>query len=108
MVMDEDTVMGNRWADDEGGYPKAMLNVLHVTVNRCAVEWIDKNCPEAWYRDVFTGEEIFVDAVPINENIVISKDIGITKVLLMVQISGKDSARALNSIAGFSSRFLLL
>lgn len=49
--------MQGRWDDDIAGYPPQMLNVLWFTVKSFAVEWIDENCPQAWFRPLFAGEE---------------------------------------------------
>lgn len=45
-----DNVMLGRWDDDVSEYPGVMLNVILVSVRRYALEWIDKNIPQAWFR----------------------------------------------------------
>jgi hypothetical protein len=47
--------MTNRWNDEVDGYPKSMQSVLIYTLNRNAVEWIDANCPQAWFREIFAS-----------------------------------------------------
>lgn len=48
--------MAHRWNDDTEGYPAPMMGILMLTANRYALLWIDKHCPEAWYRSMFTGD----------------------------------------------------
>jgi len=45
--------MKDRWNEDVSGYPEGMVNILWSVVKMCALEFIDKNQPEAWYRDCF-------------------------------------------------------
>ena len=45
--------MFDRWNDDVLGYPDVMLNVILVSARRYALEWIDKNIPQAWFRGCF-------------------------------------------------------
>jgi hypothetical protein len=51
----ENEAMQGRWNDDSEGYPSSMMGVLIYTVNNHAVEYIDKNCPKAWFRPIFAG-----------------------------------------------------
>lgn len=45
------------WSDQVGddpgspsGYPPQVIAVLWMAVKRRAVQWVDENCPKAWYR----------------------------------------------------------
>jgi hypothetical protein len=49
--------MMQRWTDHVEGYPDAMKSVIIVDARRKAVEWIDANCPLAWYRPMFAPVE---------------------------------------------------
>ena len=33
--------------------PDAFYNVVFITVKRAALEWIDENIPQAWFRPMF-------------------------------------------------------
>ena len=44
--------MSSRWNDDESGYPVQIM-ALVFSAKRHAIEWIDANCPMAWYRPMF-------------------------------------------------------
>ncbi len=46
--------MKERWGDAVEDYPPVMVNVLWVSVKHIAVEWIDRELPEAWFRPMFT------------------------------------------------------
>ena len=45
--------MRGRWLDSTEGYPKCMLSLITVSAARAALDWIDANCPQAWYRPMF-------------------------------------------------------
>ena len=49
-ISDEDEL---RWLDSTEGYPKCMLSLITVSAARAALDWIDANCPQAWYRPMF-------------------------------------------------------
>ncbi len=34
-------------------YLEVAYDIWFHTVAECAVEWIDENCPEAWFREMF-------------------------------------------------------
>lgn len=55
-IMKEDKAMVNRWNDDTGEYPDSVLNVLWLSVKAAALEYIDENCPLAWFRSLFVSE----------------------------------------------------
>lgn len=45
--------MAGRWDQDVSGYPAPLFKVLSISLDREALAWIDRECPEAWFRDVF-------------------------------------------------------
>ena len=49
--------MKSRWGDAVDGYPDSLLVVVWMSVKQAAVEWIDTNCPLAWYRPMFAEKE---------------------------------------------------
>lgn len=49
----ENDVMRGRWNDHVEGYPPQMFNVLGYTVRRHALEYIEENCPAAWFKSMF-------------------------------------------------------
>ena len=50
---DDNGTMQGRWGDSIEDYPDIMLAVLWVTVRDTALEWIDENLPNAWFRPLF-------------------------------------------------------
>ena len=48
--------MQGRWRDAPGDYPEVMLAVLWLSTRIKALEWIDENVPQAWYRPMFVEE----------------------------------------------------
>ncbi len=44
--------MHHRWDDDVEAYPKAILALSWLELQRRALSWIDENCPKAFYRAV--------------------------------------------------------
>lgn len=55
--------MSDRWRDNIEDYPIEMLAILLFSAKTNALEWIDKNCPKAWYRPMFEK-----DATPTEES----------------------------------------
>ena len=45
--------MAHRWNDDVEDYPLSMLAILWMETKHIAIEYIDANCPEAFYRPMF-------------------------------------------------------
>ncbi len=41
------------WDRPAGEYPDVMYNIFWLTLKETALEWIDKNAPQAWYRACF-------------------------------------------------------
>lgn len=54
-VMDDEASesMRGRWQDDEEDYPSGLIAAIWYSVKDHAREWIDANCPKAWYRPLF-------------------------------------------------------
>lgn len=48
--------MKDRWNDRVDGYPPQMQAVCLLSIKTQALEWIDKNCPQAWFRPMFVLE----------------------------------------------------
>jgi hypothetical protein len=48
--------MANRWNEPSSNYPKTILAIIHMITKAKALEWIDANQPQAFYRPMFTGE----------------------------------------------------
>jgi len=56
MMADEaNESMNGRWNDKVSDYPRPLLAVLVLSLNRAAVAHIEKNCPKAWYKPLFDG-----------------------------------------------------
>jgi len=34
-------------------YPDMMYNLLMVSIKPVALKWIEDNCPEAWFKEMF-------------------------------------------------------
>ena len=45
--------MADSWQKPIEGYPEPMKIFLLISLRRIAVEWIEANQPEAWYKAVF-------------------------------------------------------
>lgn len=45
--------MPQRIDDDLSGYPPEFSAVMILCIRRLALEWIDRELPEAWYRPMF-------------------------------------------------------
>lgn len=45
--------MAERWQDVADGYPDQIFAVLWISVKDHALQWIDENCPNAWFRPMF-------------------------------------------------------
>jgi hypothetical protein len=41
------------WDNSIDGYPPVMKASFHMSIKRHALEYIDANMPEAWFRDLF-------------------------------------------------------
>jgi len=52
----ENESMAQQWSDNANGYPPQMLGVLWLTVKRHGLEYIDAECPQAWFRPLFADE----------------------------------------------------
>ncbi len=50
--------MERRWNDNVEDYPVVMQKVIIMTLRRTAVDWIDENLPQAWFRPLFAVERV--------------------------------------------------
>ncbi len=41
------------WNRPASEYPEPLYAVINVILNKVALEWIDENLPEAWFRPFF-------------------------------------------------------
>lgn len=46
------------WDLPASGYPDMLYNLWFITVKKVALPWIDKNCPNAWFRPVFDDKQM--------------------------------------------------
>lgn len=49
----ENEPMAQRWNDKVEDYPPMMKNILRLTVKRHALEYIERECPQAWFKPAF-------------------------------------------------------
>lgn len=47
--------MIGRWSDSVEGYPASLIAVLWLSVKDVALQYIDANCPTAWFRTMFAN-----------------------------------------------------
>jgi len=47
--------MSQRWGDSVEDYPDAIKTVLWIDAKQNALEWIDTNQPQAFYRSMFVA-----------------------------------------------------
>lgn len=53
---------GVHWSDQAGegtspeGYPPQLIVALWMAVTTRALQWVDENCPGAYYRPLLSGE----------------------------------------------------
>ncbi len=48
--------MAGRWDDSAEGYSISLIAALWFSIKDTALQYIDANCPKAWFRPMFTGE----------------------------------------------------
>jgi hypothetical protein len=41
------------WDSPADQYPNSLYNLWFIYINRVAIAWIDKTCPQAWFRSMF-------------------------------------------------------
>lgn len=41
------------WNDDITGYPPAIQGMIHLAIKPIALNWIEENCPNAWFKEMF-------------------------------------------------------
>lgn len=56
MANPSNEAMRNRWNTAVDNYPTQMQAVCWMSIAAEALEWIDKNCPNAWFRGMFVPE----------------------------------------------------
>jgi hypothetical protein len=49
--------MVNRWDDNIDGYSDVMVHVIWTSVKDEALEWIELNAPQAWFKPMFFSIE---------------------------------------------------
>jgi hypothetical protein len=47
--------MTGRWNDDVSGYSEALLALLMPSIDKNALVYIEKTCPDVWYKPMFDG-----------------------------------------------------
>ena len=48
--------MAGRWNDVAEGYPDVIFTIVLASVKDAALEYIDTNCPQAWFRPMFVRD----------------------------------------------------
>lgn len=48
--------MKQRWNDAPEDYPEILFNVIWINTKQHALEWIDENLPQAWFRPMFASD----------------------------------------------------
>ena len=54
---DEFPGMRDRWRDDIEGYPEMLFPAIWNSIKRVALEWLEENKPEAWFKPMFMEEK---------------------------------------------------
>jgi len=49
------------------GYPEIMMNIIMISVNSLALEWLNKNKPQHWARPMFMTPEDREEFLPTSE-----------------------------------------
>lgn len=57
VYMLKDQSMEGRWTDETDGYPPIMKAIVWASLKKDAYEWIEKNCPDAWFKPIFQFSE---------------------------------------------------
>lgn len=47
-----------KWDSPSSGYPDSCLVVISMSIDMIALEWIDRNCPKAWFRPMFDSKQM--------------------------------------------------
>ncbi len=45
--------MEDRWHDKIDGYPPMIMNIMWIGLKHIALEWIEQNKPQAFFRSMF-------------------------------------------------------
>lgn len=56
IAAEENAPMQGRWDDEATGYPPSILSLAWFSAKQHALAWIDANCPQAWFRGMFTED----------------------------------------------------
>lgn len=56
IVKGRNEAMNGHWEDNKADYPDVMLRVIILDANLAAVEWIDENLPNAFFRPMFANQ----------------------------------------------------
>lgn len=46
------------WDQPASGYPEMIYSLWFLVVKKVALPWIDKNCPNAWFRPMFDDKQL--------------------------------------------------
>ena len=49
----ENDVMKDRWDEPAYAYPSSILNLMFISCNRYALQYINDNIPQAWFKPMF-------------------------------------------------------
>lgn len=49
------TVTGIRWGDTESAHPPVIYSLGMAIIKPIALQWIDDNKPQAWFREMFVS-----------------------------------------------------
>ena len=53
VVAEQQETMSGRWQDDTSDYPAVMINTLWLIVKKTALDWLNENAPQAWFKPMF-------------------------------------------------------
>ena len=56
-MVEKEKHMSSRWNDDVEEYPEGFYNLLWALCKTHALEYIEANCPKAWFRAVFDPKD---------------------------------------------------
>ncbi len=45
-----------KWSNPSTDYPDAIYSIWFQKVKQVALQWIDKECPQAWFRELFESK----------------------------------------------------
>lgn len=53
ITMERHSEMKGRWDEDITSYPQQLQNIIWLSIEDIALEYIEKNVPEAWFKPIF-------------------------------------------------------